>query len=378
MQTKLNALSLTRKLLSFNTINPPGQELDCAHYLGNLLKDGGFDVSYHEFEKGRTSLVARLDGKPDRAPICFSGHMDTVPLGTTSWSRDPFSGEVEGDKVFGRGSSDMKAGVAAMVVAALRLRNIAKDTAGVTLVITAGEEIGSVGAAHLAGLNDVLGKCGALVVGEPTSNYPLIGHKGSLWLEIQTSGITAHGSMPQEGVNAIYKVVDVVDKLRKFDFAVAPHAILGTPTLNVGTIAGGLNVNSVPDRARIGVDIRTTPGLNNEDTYKKMESLLDKEVKIRRLIDVGSVTTDPDNKWIQAVFDTMETFLGERPVPRGVAYFTDASILTPAFGHPPTVILGPGEPEMAHKTDEFCLISKIEQAAEAYFELAKIWGTSLG
>jgi succinyl-diaminopimelate desuccinylase len=270
----------------------------------------------------------------------------------------------------------MKAGIAAMVIAALRLRKFTDNTAGITLVFTAGEETGSLGASHLAGLKSVLGKCGALVVGEPTSNYPLVGHKGSLWLEIQTSGVTAHGSMPQQGVNAIYKAVDVVDKLRKFDFAVSPHGILGEPTLNVGTIAGGLNINSVPDQATVGVDIRTIPGLHNEDIYKKIASFLGKEVKIRRLVDVGSVTTDPENEWIQTVFDIMETFLEERPVPRGVAYFTDASILTPAFDNPPTIILGPGEPAMAHKTDEFCHIAKIEQAADAYFEMARRWCAS--
>lgn len=156
MKTELNTLSLTRRLLSFNTINPPGQERQCAHYLGRLLEDGGFKVAYHEFDEGRTSLVARLTGKPDRSAICFCAHMDTVPLGTMSWRRDPFRGEVDGDRIYGRGSSDMKAGIAAMVIAALRLRKFAKDTAGITLVFTAGEETGSLGASYLAGLKNKL------------------------------------------------------------------------------------------------------------------------------------------------------------------------------------------------------------------------------
>jgi succinyl-diaminopimelate desuccinylase len=96
-------------------------------------------------------------------------------------------------------------------------------------------------------------------------------------------------------------------------------------------------------------------------------------VELRRVVDVDSVATDPGVEWVQEVFRIMESFLKERPVARGVTYFTDASVLTPTFGSVPTVILGPGEPTMAHKTDEFCYINKIEEATEAYFEIAKNW-----
>ena len=373
MATEVNTLELTRDLLSFNTINPPGQERQCAQYLGKLLGNGGFKVAYYDFDESRTSLIARLEGRHDKPPICFSGHLDTVPLGAESWSKDPFSGEVDGNRVYGRGASDMKAGIAAMVGSALRLQKNFPEKAGITLIFTAGEETGSQGASCLAGLNQVLGQCGALVVGEPTSNYPLVGHKGSLWLEIETTGITSHGSMPEQGDNAIYKAVEMVNKLQEFDFNVMPHPFLGKPTLNVGTIAGGLNINSVPDRAVIGVDMRTVPSLPNDVLYQKMKSYLGEDVKIKPIVDMGSVTTDPENEWIQTVFEIMKSFLGERPEPRGVAYFTDASILTPAFNMPPTVILGPGEPEMAHKTDEFCRVSRIEEATEAYFRIAKSW-----
>ena len=373
MAKEMNTLELTRDLLSFNTINPPGQERECAQYLGKLLEDGGFTVAYYDFAEGRTSLIARLEGRSEIPPICFSGHLDTVPLGAEGWSKDPFSGEVEGNRLYGRGASDMKSGIAAMVGSALRLQKNFRGDAGITLIFTAGEETGSQGASYLAGLDQVLGDCGALVVGEPTANYPLVGHKGSLWLEIETTGITAHGSMPEQGENAIYKAVETVNKLQEFDFKSAPHPFLGNPTLNVGTIAGGLNINSVPDRAVIGVDMRTVPGLPNDALYQEMKSYLGEDVKIKPVVDMASVTTDPENEWIQAVFDIMKPFLAKRPEPRGVAYFTDASILTPAFDRPPTVIMGPGEPAMAHKTNEFCRVSKIEEAAEAYFEIARRW-----
>jgi succinyl-diaminopimelate desuccinylase len=373
MEPYKNCLSLTRKLISFNTVNPPGQERDCAEYLASLLEDGGFKVTLYEFSERRTSLIAQIGSYGDKAPICFAGHMDTVPLGGKRWEKDPFSGEVDGDKVFGRGSSDMKGGLAAMVVAALRLANIANRKAGITLVCTASEETGCQGAHHLARLGNALGEAGALLIGEPTSNYPLVGHKGALWLEVSTSGVTAHGSMPEQGENAIYKAAQVVTQLQAYKFDISPHPLLGAPTLNVGTISGGMNINSVPDRAVIGVDIRTIPDQRNRDIYENLQSYLGQEVKIERIVDAGSIITEPGHEWVQEVFDIMEPFCRKRPVARGVTYFTDASVLTPAFGNPPTLILGPGEPAMAHKLDEFCYISKIEEAVEAYVKIGDKW-----
>ena len=373
MEPYKNCLSLTRKLISFNTVNPPGQERDCAEYLASLLEDGGFKVTLYEFSERRTSLIAQIGSYGDKAPICFAGHMDTVPLGGNRWEKDPFSGEVDGDKVFGRGSSDMKGGLAAMVVAALRLANIANRKAGITLVCTASEETGCQGAHHLARLGNALGEAGALLIGEPTSNYPLVGHKGALWLEVRTSGVTAHGSMPEQGENAIYKAAQVVTQLQAYKFDISPHPLLGAPTLNVGTISGGMNINSVPDRAVIGVDIRTIPDQTNRDIYENLQSYLGQEVKIERIVDAGSIITEPGHEWVQDVFDIMEPFCRKRPVARGVTYFTDASVLTPAFGNPPTLILGPGEPAMAHKLDEFCYISKIEEAVEAYVKIGSKW-----
>ena len=118
-------------------------------------------------------------------------------------------------------------------------------------MITAGEETGCEGAFHL--LQDkALGRAGAVVVAEPTSNYPFVGHKGAFWLRAKATGVTAHGSMPDKGVNAIYKAARAVGKLEAFRFQNPPHDLMGQATLNVGTIRGGLNINSVPDEATVG------------------------------------------------------------------------------------------------------------------------------
>ncbi|MDP6262865.1 MAG: M20 family metallopeptidase [Rhodospirillales bacterium] len=373
MPESLGLVELTRTLVAFETINPPGNERPCAEHLGGLLEDGGFFVSYHDFADTRTSLVARIGGASDTKPLCFTGHIDVVPLGAAPWSVDPFAGEIADGKLYGRGTTDMKSGVAAFVVAGL---NLAKDFAkgpGVVLVITAGEETGCEGAYHLAGLGDVLGEAGAIVVAEPTSNQPWIGHKGALWLKARTTGVTAHGSMPEQGDNAVYKAARAIGQLEDFDFNIARHQVLGKPTLNVGSVHGGLNINSVPDLAEVGIDIRTILDQDHAILRSQLTGYLGEDVELESVVDVGGVLTDPADEWMQEVHEIMTEILDGPPESRTAPYFTDASALTPAYGGPPTVILGPGEAVMAHQTDEYCLVNKIGEARDAYIEIASRW-----
>ena len=368
-----SVLEFTRTLVRHNTVNPPGNERSAAELVGRVLEDAGFLVRFSEFATGRTSLVARVGGSADKGPLCFTGHLDTVPLGGAPWSCDPFAADMAEGRLYGRGASDMKSGVAAIVAAMLPLAAHLQRGPGVVVVITAGEETGAEGARHLVNAGNLLGRAGAIVVAEPTGNYPLVGHKGALWLRGYTRGVTAHGSMPECGENAIYKAARAVTTLERFAFDEAPHTVLGAPTLNVGTIQGGMNVNSVPDRAVIGIDIRTIPGQDRAALRAKLRDDLGDEVDLTPLVDVSSLWTDPDATWVQEVFGIMEPLLGESLEPRSASYFTDGAVLAPACGDSPTVILGPGEPALAHQTDEYCLVDRIEQAVEANLLITKRW-----
>jgi len=369
----LEAVELTRMMVRMNTINPPGDEEQCARFLGGLLEEAGFAVAYHEFSPSRASLVATIGGSADKLPLCFTGHLDTVPLGSAKWKGDPFAGETEGNRLYGRGTSDMKSGVAAFVAAAVRLAPELHRSPGLELVLTAGEETGCQGAFHLARQPGALGRVGAVLVGEPSSNYPLVGHKGVIWLTAQTRGVTAHASMPEKGSNAIYKAARAVSLLEECRLDDTPHALMGRVTLNVGTICGGLNVNSVPDEARFGIDVRTTPNLRHSELIAELERRLGEEIELETVLDLESVYTDAADPWVQEVFEVMEGFLGTTPGPRVATYFTDAAALQGAYCTPPTVILGPGEPEQAHQTDEYCVIDRIEQAVFAYEEITRRW-----
>ena len=368
-----SSVGLTQDLVRFNTINPPGAERACAERLAFLLEAAGFAVDLVPFGEGRAQLVARIGGTHGKLPLGFTGHLDTVPLGAQPWSVEPLGAEIADGKLYGRGSSDMKSGVAAFISACIALADRLTGTPGVVLVITAGEETGCSGADALTRGKTRLPHVGALVVAEPTGNRPFVGHKGALWLEAVTSGLTAHGSMPEKGVNAVYKAARAVSALQDFDFNIARHVVLGGPTLNVGTIHGGLNINSVPDRSVIGIDIRTIPGQDHAKIRDQLATYLGKDVTLSTLLDAQSVWTNPHDAWIKDVFRVAHEIAGFGDEIGAAPYFTDASVLTPTLGSPPTAIIGPGELALAHQTDEYCFVSRIEQATEIYSRLLRDW-----
>jgi len=367
-----DAIALTRSLLRFETVNPPGRERDCARHAGALLEQWGFRVEYHEYAEARTSVIARAGGSPSKAPLCLTGHLDVVPLGARAWTRDPFAGETQGDRLYGRGSSDMKAGVAAILLASRNLSKKISSTPGIVLVLTAAEEGGCIGSYHLA-QTKLLGSAGAMIVGEPTANYPYVGHKGSLKFYAGFGGTSAHGSMPELGVNAIYKAARAVSKLETFDFAQPAHPVMGAPTMNVGTFEGGQGVNMVPDAARVGVDIRTLPGMDHQALLARIRELLGEETELDVFSDMPAVWTSPAEEWVQSVFEICRRQLGTQPEPRTATYNTDAGNLLKAYRGAPTVVLGPGEPQLAHQTDEYCSMERIRQSVALYEEVIRRW-----
>jgi succinyl-diaminopimelate desuccinylase len=369
--TSQDAVALTKSLLRFDTVNPPGRERDCARYTGAMLQEWGYAVEYFEYDDTRTSVIARAGGSDRKAPLCLTGHLDVVPLGARQWSKDPFAGDTDGDKLYGRGASDMKAGVAAILLAARSYGKKLNGTPGVVIVLTAAEEGGCVGSAQLA-KTQLLGSAGAMVVGEPTSNYPLVGHKGSVKFHARFKGVSAHGSMPELGDNAIYKAGRALARLESFDFDVKPHPVMGKPTLNVGTITGGNTVNAVPDAASVGVDIRTVPGMDHEALLKRMRSALpDAELDV--FSNLKPVWTAPEHEWIQRVFEICKPYLDAPAAARTAPYMTDAANLLKVYAGAPTVVLGPGEAAMAHQTDEYASMERIRQSVAIYESLIRDW-----
>ncbi len=366
-------VQLTRELIRFETVNPPGNETPCAEYIGAILEQAGFDIAYYPMEDNRANLIARIGGNGVKKPLCLSGHTDVVPLGAAAWSVPPFAAEIANGKVYGRGSTDMKSGNAALISAAVELAPHLAGTPGLVIVITAGEERGCMGANFLARLDGVLGEAGALIVAEPTANRPMNGHKGVLWVEGRAIGVTAHGSMPEQGVNAVYKAARAIGRLEKLRLDQGRTMIGGMPTLNVGWFHGGMNINSIPDEAKFGLDIRMVPGLTDAEVLSKLAEVGGGDVTFEKLGSSEPVYTEPSHPWYVEICETAARITGEIHEPAMATYFSDASALTKAYRYPPAVILGPGEPDMAHQTDEFCYVRRIEEARAIYVEIIRRW-----
>ncbi|MEZ5968303.1 MAG: M20 family metallopeptidase [Hyphomonas sp.] len=374
----INPTTYTQDLVRFDTTNPPGRERECVEFAARTLESGGFRVDRQVFQNDRMNIVATFDGSdPDLLPLVLTGHLDTVPLGQAPWSHDPFGAEISDGKLYGRGASDMKAGVAAMISAGLAFasRQGGRPRRGLQIILTSGEETGCAGACHLVEHgHSLLTQASGLIVGEPTANAVSIAHKGALFMSAKLKGVTAHSSQPELGDNAIYKAAKAVSRVEAYGFNRKPHPLLGAPTINVGMIKGGMNVNSVPDRAEFTIDIRTNASAPHADFFDDIRNDLGDEVELDTFTDMPAISTAPDDPLTLLALKACQSVLGASAngAATGLPFFTDASALQPKLKCP-TLILGPGEPPTMHQTDEYCVVERIEQATEIYRRIVEEW-----
>ncbi|WP_066319183.1 M20 family metallopeptidase [Bacillus sp. FJAT-29814] len=367
------AVQFLQSLIQVNSVNPPGNEKEVAEVIQSFLKTCNLQVDLDDLGDNRANVfVTYPNGGKDDKFLVYSGHLDTVPTGKVKWEHDPFSGEVVENKVFGRGTTDMKSGVAAMVLALKYL-----DQAGVKLngklqfVGTAGEEVDGFGAKTVVEKGQI-DKATALVVSEPSENQIFHAHKGCLWLEITTYGKTAHGSMPDKGINAILPMNEIINRLQSYQFDYTPHPVLGKPTLNIGTIEGGVKTNVVPDQCKLTIDIRTVPGQSNEQILQDIEDLVKavaSNYEIKVLNSMASVGTDESDDFIKLAIETGKNHLNLELKPTGVNYYTDASVYCPHL-QVPAFIFGPGIPTLAHQPNEYVEIDKFIESIQYFIALA--------
>ncbi len=365
MQQPQNVSELLQALVRIPSVNPSGVpgtdgmgEKRCATYLASFLEELGAQVELREVLPDRPNVVARFPSNRTGKPrILFAPHTDTVSV--AGMTVDPFGGEAREGRIWGRGASDTKGSMAAMLWALREIRERLPELGHeVWFAGLVGEEAGQHGAKALAREE----RFDFVVAGEPTDMQVVHTHKGSTHLSLTTKGKAAHATQPHLGDNAIGKMARVIDFIGRdlaSEMARHTHPVLGASTISVGTIAGGSKTNIVPDACEATVDLRTVPAQNTPEFFAHLEARLrsvcpDLAISMRHS---APLHTDPAHPLI----GTLEK-LGARCV--GAPWFCDAAIF--AAQGTPAIAMGPGSIDQAHTEDEWIAVENLERGVEFF------------
>ena len=404
-QNRAQLHEFTERLVGFDTQNPPGRTTAVVDWLESTLEGDGLESERIAVDPEKPNLLVTLPGATDRT-LCFNGHVDTVPFAESDWSRDPL-GERVGDRLYGRGTTDMKGAVAAMVQVALAYaRTGTEPPVTLKFALVSDEETGGD-----AGLQTLLATTDfepdACVVGETTSRngrYSVsVADRGKLWLTVEASGTAAHGSRPMVGVNAIDRLTGAVEQLRtefggrelSIESAMEPiieestgfyepeagveaaRELYEYPTVNLGTIEGGTAVNTVPAQASARVDIRLTAGVDTEETLRSIRGCLTglDGIELTEISWTRGSYEPLDSPVVAASASAAERVVDDRVYRRSATGGGDAKV----FRHAgvPTVEFGFGT-QSAHGVDEHTTTTALARNVTAYALLVHEYADATG
>jgi acetylornithine deacetylase len=379
-----DAVALTRELVRVDSRNPtlvagaPG-EGRVARVLADVLTAWGFHVEVREVAPGRPNVIARVGtARAGTRSLMLNGHIDVV--GVEGMTHAPWDASVHDGRIYGRGSSDMKAGVAAMCAAAARAASASGGSLDGEIIITAvvDEEYSSIGTRALVSGGV---RADAAIVTEPTGLAIMPAHKGFLWVDVVVLGRAAHGSRWDVGVDAIRHAGLLLAALDAVDselLSSREHPLLGRPSLHASTITGGIGLSTYPDKCHFTIERRTIPG---ETTPAAMAEIEDAFARVRaRRPDVQATTSlifeqpPSDVSTDAAIVRALDGALracGEEVAITGMSAWTDAAILNEAGI--PAICFGPGNISLAHAAEEYVGIDEIERATLVLAALAMEW-----
>jgi len=331
-------------------------DLEVADLLNEFLLSYGVKSWVDHIDERQCNVVARI-GREGGEKILLNGHLDTVQI--SGMSCDPF-GEEHNGFLYGRGTSDMKSGVAALACSMIALLD-QEINADIWFIGVAEEENGDIG---LRSFIDKYGKdFGFSIVAEPTRLIPIVCHKGIKWIQITFKGRSAHGSIPEKGINAIDAAADFLTRVNsqlKKKLSSRRHEILGTSTVSAGTIAGGTNTNMVADKCIITLDRRYIPGEEDDSVLNEIRDLArsasrnGSEFEVEEMSQTSYVNHIPfelprDSVLLKYAKDVLREFnLQENE--SGLSFWTEAAVMN-AEGCD-SLVIGPGDPSLAHAPDE--------------------------
>jgi succinyl-diaminopimelate desuccinylase len=366
-------LDLTRALIAQNTIDPPGNERLAAMVVAEALRAEGIEPLVYEVAPGRTNLVARIPGSGERPALAFSAHFDTIGVELEKWSVDPFAGEVRERKLYGRGATDMKGGMAAMTVAALNILRSGQLLKGdLLLTFSAAENSNCLGARRLVEDGHFRG-VGALLISEPTGNRAFVTEKGALWIRATAKGEYGHNAFSEDRDgdrgNAIVRLARYLDKAHDLKLDAPAHRHVKPPTINIGVIRGGLSTPLVPPEASADIDVRLVPGQSAQAVIEAFRAIADPHVAVEQLDVKLPVDTPDDHPFAQLCVEACRAEGVDDPGPAGVAYYSDGAVIAPQLGLP-MVIIGPGEVGMSGAVDEYVFLDKLEASTRIFERVA--------
>lgn len=368
-------LQILKDIININSTN--GHEEQVANYLQKLLAECNIQSEKVQYDTDRASLVSEVGASGGRV-LAFSGHMDVVDAGDTSkWTFPPFEATESEGKLYGRGSTDMKAGLAAMVIAMIELQEENTKLNGkIKLLATVGEEVGELGARQLTeeGYADDLD---GMVIGEPSGPQIVYAHKGSINYTVKSTGKNAHSSTPEFGVNAIDNLLLFYNEVEKFTKSVnVTNEILGDFIHNVTVIDGGNQVNSIPEKAQLQGNIRSIPEMDNETVKQilvKICNELNKQenVKLELIFDFDKqpVFSDKNSNLVNVAKSVAKDILKKDIPLLGISGTTDAAEFTKAKKVFPVIIFGPGN-DTPHQVNENVSIDNYLEMVDVYKQIA--------
>jgi len=369
-------IDVLKDLISTPSFNPPGNERKIAECIKGILKKIDIPAEIEPVDENRANVTGILKGAASGPVLVLNGHLDTVPV-KNDWSHDPFSGEIDGDKIYGRGAADMKGAIAAMIGAAKRIKE-SKDTIKGSLLLSfvADEERKNSGTIRfLEKYKDI----DYAVVGEPSDLDIVNTNRGVLRLEISTFGKVGHASNPSGGINAIYRMNKAINSLMELAESYGSNTENYThrPSLSVSLIKGGTAENIIPDTCEIIIDRRTMYHENTEEVIeeiterfkeiKRKDSTFDYSYKV--IEELGPWKAGDDSGLLKMADRVYQECFKKKPVLKDLGATCETTLFAEKGAD--TMVFGPGSINQAHTKDEYVEINQLTGACEYYYRLIK-------